>query len=282
MLERLQLQRVSHINAIMDGYADTVTHFRDRLGFQLNMEIPDSGDGTEACLMTLGPAMFEFFCPKERGERGQGRLLDRFGDHYIGVEYTVPDVAAARAYCEAHDVRIIRDPGGFFFTYPGNCLGISWELWDGNWLDPQPDLDRFEDVHPSAYWRDEHPLGVVGVARLTVAVSDLDAALGTFQAMIDAPLLGKVDRPAAAATGAQLQVGDTVFELLTPTGDGAIADYLARYGERIRSTVYRVGDLARAELHLSAQGFSLVPGDAEGTRAIPPEETKNLLFEFTE
>jgi catechol 2,3-dioxygenase-like lactoylglutathione lyase family enzyme len=277
----LELLKVSHINAITDGYADTVAHFRDRLGLQLNMEIPDRGDGVEACLLTLGGVIFEFFAPKERGERGQGRLLERFGDHYIGVEYQVPDVAAAREVCQAQGVRIINDPGPVFFTYPGSCLGISFEIWTGDWHAPQPG-SFFNDVLPEVYWRDEHPLGVTGLARISVAVEDLTAALATFQALTGAPLVNKVDRPQAGATGAQLQVGDAIFELLAPTGDGALADYLARYGERIRSTVFRVGDIARVERHLGDQGFTLIPGDAEGTLAITPEQNKHLLFEFTE
>jgi catechol 2,3-dioxygenase-like lactoylglutathione lyase family enzyme len=282
MTDHLELLRVSHLNAITDGYADTVTHFRDRLGFQLNMEIPDRGDGTEACLMTLGRVMFEFFAPKARTDRGQGRLLDRFGDHYIGIEYEVPDVEVARELCIRRGIRIINDPGHFFFTYPGACLGISLELWDRNWLDPQPEVTVFEEVHPVAYWRDEHPLGVLGLARLGIAVEDLDAAIATVQDLTGAHLVGKVDRPHAGATAAQLRVGDAVWELLAPTGDGAVADYLARYGARIRSTVYRVADLGRVERHLRAQGFSIVAGDADDTLAIVPEQNKNLLFEFTE
>jgi len=280
MPDTLELLRGSHVNASTDGYADTATHFRDRLGFQINMEIPDSGDGTDACLATLGGVMFEFFAPKERGERGQGRLLARFGDHYVGIEFQVPDVPAAREYCTTHDIRIINDLGHFFFTYPGSCLGISWEIWDETWLD-HPQTEQFTPVHPASYWL-EHPMGVTGLARVSVAVNDLDGAIATLQRLTGAPLLDKVTRPQAGATGAQLRVGDTVFEVLTPTGDGAVADYLARYGERIRSTVYRVADLGRTEAHLAAQGFTTVPGDAHDARAIPPAQNKNLLFEFTE
>ncbi len=282
MTDHLELLRVSHVNAITDGYADTVTHFRDRLGFQLNMEIPDRGDGTEACLMTLGRVMFEFFAPKERAERGQGRLLNRFGDHYIGIEYQVPDVAVAREVSAQRGVRIINDLGTFFFTHAGACIGISLELWDRNWLDPQPEITVFEDVHPDEYWRDEHPLGVLGLARLGVAVEDLDAAIATVQDLTQAELVAKVERPRAGATAAQLQVGDAVWELLAPTGDGPVADYLARYGARIRSTVYRVADLGRVERHLTGQGFSVTAGDADDALAIPPAQNKNLLFEFTE
>ena len=123
---------------------------------------------------------------------------------------------------------------------------------------------------------------MTGLARVSVAVVDLPSALETFQTLTGAPLVGKVERPRAGATGAQLQVGDAIFELLAPTGDGALADYLARDGERIRSTVFRVANLARVERHLAGQGFSLVAGDADDTLAIPPLENENLSFEFTE
>jgi catechol 2,3-dioxygenase-like lactoylglutathione lyase family enzyme len=279
-MAHLELVKVNHVNALTDGYSDTITHFRDRLGFQLNMEIPDRGDGTEACLLTLGGVMFEFFCPKERSDRGQGKLLDRFGDQYLGVEYQVPDVAAAREVCVEHDVRIINDNVHVFFTYPGSCLGISFEIWTGDWHAPQGDY--FNDVLPGEYWRDEHPLGVLGLARISVAVEDLDAALDRFQTVTGAPLIGKVDRAHAGAVGVQVQAGDAVVELLAPTGDGPVADYLARYGERIRSTVFRVADLAKVERHLAGQGITLVPGDANDARAIPTDQNKNLLFEFTE
>jgi hypothetical protein len=96
MADKWQLIHPNHINAIVDGYEATIEHFRDRVGFTLDRRIPDSGDGTDACLMTLGGVMFEFFAPKERGERGQGRLLSRYGDHYVGFEYHVPDVTSAR------------------------------------------------------------------------------------------------------------------------------------------------------------------------------------------
>jgi catechol 2,3-dioxygenase-like lactoylglutathione lyase family enzyme len=281
MAGTLELLRISHVNAIVDGYADTLAHFCDRLGFQLNMEIPDGGDGTDACLATLGGVMFELFAPKERGERGQGRLLDRFGDHYIGVEFQVPDVPAAREWCNEHDVRIINDTGRFFFTYPGACLGISWELWNGNWLDPHPENASFTSVHPASYW-EAQPLGITGLARLSVAVNELDDAIETLQRFTGAPVIDKFERPRAAAHAAHLQVGDTVMELLAPTGDGPVGRYLERYGERIRSTVFRVLDLGRTEAALADLGLSVVDSATGDAIAIAPEQNKNLRFEFTE
>src|SRR5437899_848563 len=89
--EPIKCLKINHINAIVDGYQATRAHFVDRLGFQLNMENPDMGDGTEAFLATLAGVMFELFVPKQVTERGQGRLLGLYGPHYIGVEYQVPD-----------------------------------------------------------------------------------------------------------------------------------------------------------------------------------------------
>ena len=73
--EPLKFIKLNHINAIVDGYQSAVDHFVGRVGLQLNLEIPAEGDDVDACLASLGPVMFEFFAPRRRAERGQGRLL---------------------------------------------------------------------------------------------------------------------------------------------------------------------------------------------------------------
>lgn len=273
MADKWQLVHPNHINAIVDGYEPTIEHFRDRVGLTLDHTIPDSGDGTEACLMTLGGVMFEFFAPKEKGERGQGRLLARYGDHYIGIEYHVPDVVSAREFAVEHEIRIINDLGPAFFTYPGNSFGIAFEIYDG---------DFKHLAQPEGYWETQHPLGLTGLARLTVAVESAEAAAARLNELAYVSEIGPVSRPRAAARGVQVQVGTAVWELLEPTGDGTLAEYLGRYGQRIRSTVFKAANLAQVEKHLTAQGFDLIGGDADDALAINPAQNKNLLFEFTE
>src|ERR1700722_18488356 len=126
MADKWQLIGMNHVNAIVDGSERSIEHFQ-RVGLDLTRRIPDSGDGTNAFLMTMGGCMFEFFAPTERGEKanGQGRLLEKFGDHYLGIEFQVPDVAAAREAANANNIRIINDMGGVFFTYPGSSFGIA-------------------------------------------------------------------------------------------------------------------------------------------------------------
>jgi hypothetical protein len=270
-----RLEQVNHVNAIVDGWEASMEHFRDRVGFTLNRRIPDEGhgDGTDACLMTLGGTMFEFFAPKVRGERGQGRLLEKYGDHYIGIEYGVPDVGEARRVCEQRDVRIINDQGDMFFTYPGSSFGVSFELWAGNFG---------QHAQPASYWKDEHPLALTGLARLSLAVHSVEDAVSRLQDLAGVPRISEVTRNPGAARGVSVEVGDMVWEFLEPTGDGPVADYLEKYGERIRSSVFRTTDLAKVEKHLTQQGFDLIPGDADGALAIDPSQNKNLLMEFTE
>ena len=78
------------------------------------------------------------------------------------------------------------------------------------------------------------------------------------------------------------RVGFTLDRRIPDSGDGALADYLGRYGQRIRSTVFRAASLAKVEKHLTGKGFDLIPGDADSALAINPAQNQNLLFEFTE
>ena len=280
---------LSHLNLLSDGYERTKERLVSLLGVQINLEIPARpGDDTDAFLFTLGGVITEAFCPRGVAERGQGRLLGLYGEHYLGAEMQVDDLAAAREICQRRGIRIIRDDGDVFFTHPGACCGVAWEVFGGDFHHPPAGGTEGDEgvpphwtpLKPAAWWRDEHPLGVVGLARVTVAVRNLAAATEQFRGLVAAEI---VDKPArAGADAVQLQVGDTVFELLAPTEDSSLGAFLERYGERMRTTVYRVADLGRVEAHAAALGLRLEPGDAEDAVALPPAETLNLRMEFTE
>jgi hypothetical protein len=70
---QLELLKLNHVNAIVDGYESAVDHFVGRLGFQFNLRVTAAGDDVDACLISLGPVIFELFAPRQRTERGQGR-----------------------------------------------------------------------------------------------------------------------------------------------------------------------------------------------------------------
>jgi catechol 2,3-dioxygenase-like lactoylglutathione lyase family enzyme len=289
MGDLLEFGALSHLNLLSDGYQRTKDRLIELFDVQINLEIPAvPGDDTDAFLFTLGDVITEAFCPRGIAERGQGRLLGLYGEHYLGVEFEVVDVAETRRTCERLGVRIIRDEGHVIFTHPGACCGLAWELFEGDFHRAPHGGYEGDEGSPASWiqlksptwWRDEHPLGVVGLSRVTVGVQDLDAAITQFQSVVAAEIVDRPDRP--AATAAQLLAGETVFELLAPTDEGPLSAFVERYGDRMKSAVYRVADLGRVEAHLIERGVTPEPGDAPGTLAVPRAEVMNLGFEFSE
>jgi hypothetical protein len=272
MAGRWQLLEMNHINAIVDHYAGTVAHLRDRLGFALDREMPDWDASTDACLMIFGDTMIELFAPKPGGAGLYGERLRQSGVHHNGIQYQVTDLAEARAVVADQGMRITNDLGVAFFVDDSTTFGVEWEVYD-RVMARQP---------PAGYWLDEHPMALYGCDHVTVSVHDADAATARLQTLTDATVVGPVTHALAAAQGVRLHVGSIDWEIVQPTGPGPAADQLDRAGEGIRSTVWKTSDLGKVERYLRDRGFDPVAGDAAGTLAIPPAQNKGLLFEFTE
>ena len=273
MPKTLDCLHMNHINAMVEDFDKSVDHLRDLYGAQFNLDLP--GAHWHACLITIGGVMFEVFAPSEY------LLHARFGPHYVGIEYQVPDADEARAEVLARGMRVIRELGVAIHVHPAEAYGVAWEFFGRSFHDDPPPVDYVEPLKPSEYWS-EHPLGYTGLKRYSVAVSDLEAATGFFTDFLGAKVTYEEARPAVAAKAVGFALGDTVAELISPTGSGAIERHLARYGDGIRSTVFGVRDLDRARRYFAERGVTLHPGDAPNTVAVAPEDNLGLLFEFSE
>jgi Glyoxalase/Bleomycin resistance protein/Dioxygenase superfamily len=264
---------VNHINAVVEGFDDSVAHFREVYGAQFIKDLP--GQDWHACLITIGTVIFELFVP-------HNFLLNaRFGPHYIGLEYQVADAAAARRAVETRGIRIVRDLGVALHTHPADTFGVSVEIFDRSFHDDPP-IEYLEPIKPVEYWRDEHPLGCTGLKRYSIVVSDIDAATKFLREFADATVVYEDRRPSAGARAVGMSVADTVAELLTPVEEGPIQRYLARYGDGIRATVFGVRDLQQAQSYFTARGIPIQAGDAPSTLAVAPEDNRGLRFEFSE
>lgn len=125
-----------------------------------------------------------------------------------------------------------------------------------------------------------HPLGLTGLVGYSVVVTDLDAARGFLESFLSARVVYEADRPHVGAKAVGLQVADDIVELLAPTGDGAIARHHYRCGDGIRATRIGARDLGRVRDHFAAKGIELVPGDAEASLALRPEDNLDVIIEF--
>jgi catechol 2,3-dioxygenase-like lactoylglutathione lyase family enzyme len=271
MSESISCLHMNHINAVVEG-VDDLSHFRDLYGAQYLLGLPEF----QSCLFIIGTVIFELFVP-------QDYLLNaRFGPHYVGVEYQVPDTAEARQAAQARGIRLLGDIGVAFHTHPADTFGVAVEIYHRNFHTEGIPNGYLEPIRPAGYWSDEHPLGITGLKRYSIVVSDVDAATKFFKDFMNATVLYEASRPEVGARAVGLALGDTVAELLTPTEDREIQHYLARYGDGIRSTVFAVRDLQQAKSHFTERGITLKPGDTTETLAIAPEDNCGLLFEFSE
>jgi catechol 2,3-dioxygenase-like lactoylglutathione lyase family enzyme len=178
-------------------------------------------------------------------------------------------------------MRVIRELGVAVHVHPAEAFGVAWEFFGGNFHDDPPPVQYLEPLKPPEYWR-AHPLGYTGLKRITVAVSNLEAATTFFEDVLGGAMIYETARPAVAARAVGFTLADTVAEVISPVGPGAIERYLARYGDGIRSTVFAVRDLDRARRYFAERGVIVHPGDAPDALAIAPEDNLGLLFEFSE
>jgi catechol 2,3-dioxygenase-like lactoylglutathione lyase family enzyme len=274
MPKTLDCLHMNHINAMVEDFEKSVDHFRDLYGAQFNLDLP--GDHWHACLLTIGGVMFEVFAPSEY------LLNARFGPHYVGIEYQVPDADEARTEVQARGMRVIRELGVAIHVHPAEAFGVAWEFFGRSFHDVPSPVPYVEPLKPADYWRDEHPLGCTGLKRYSVVVSNLEFATEFFEDFLGGTVIYEEARPAVAARAVGLTLADTVAELISPIGAGPIERFLARYGDGIRSTVFAVRDLDQAKRYFAERGVMLHPGDAPGSVAIAPEDNVGLLFEFSE
>ena len=165
-------------------------------------------------------------------------------------------------------------------TYPEECHGVSFEIFNGDWYsDPSP--PRFvEQLKRASYWRDEHPLGITDF-RFTIAVSELKASTEFFADFLMRLFRTRRIDQECCKRRSVLSVANMAVELLAPTGEGTLQEFLRRYGERIRSLVFDVADLGTVKEHFSSKGVTLITGDAPGSLAVPPGKNFGVLYQFT-
>jgi catechol 2,3-dioxygenase-like lactoylglutathione lyase family enzyme len=264
---------MNHLNVVVEDFDASVARFGELLGARFNADIPRPE--WHAGLINVAGVLFEVFSPNEF------LLNARYGPHYVGIEYQIPDVSDARRVVQEKGIRIVRDIGAAFHTHPVDTFGIGLEFFDRS-FHAQENPTWLEPFKPLEYWRDEHPLGCIGLKRYSVAVGDLTNATTFFRDFLGASPLYELDRPPAAATAVGLALADSVVEILTPAGSGRLQSHLGRYGDGIRSVVFQVEDLEKARQYFAGRGVAVKAGDAEDSFGIAPEDARGVLFEFSE
>jgi methylmalonyl-CoA epimerase len=102
-------------------------------------------------------------------------------------------------------------------------------------------------------------VGVRGIHHLGVAVHDLDEAIATYERLFEARLEHREPLREQGVEAASLLVGDSRFELVTPTGeDTPVGRFLASRGPGMHHVALQTADLAATLDALESAGAQLI------------------------
>jgi methylmalonyl-CoA/ethylmalonyl-CoA epimerase len=127
-----------------------------------------------------------------------------------------------------------------------------------------------------------------GVDHIVVAVKDLDASIGKYEAIYGAPVSDRSEAAAAGMKMAFFRFPDSYVELVSNLGDdGPIAKRLADRGEGVHLVAMKVDDLDKTLAELREKGVRLVgdPGPGTAVRGqvfVHPSETGGVLTQLVQ
>lgn len=270
MTKRIATACLNHINLVVEGAEAYVTHVEKAFDAEFARDLPAAA--FHAGLFAFGGGLFEFFAP-------EAYILNaRYGPFHLGVEYQA-DMALVREVLDEKNIRIIRDIGAAVHTHPQDTLGVSFEFYGENFKGREwPELKR--EVSPVSYWRDQHPMGMSGLAGYSMVVEDLEQAVGWLRDFLSCEIVGTRDRPSLNARMTTLALSDSRIEVLAPLGDGEVKRFLSRNGQGMRSTVFSIIDSERAAAFLTDRKLKFSRDADDGRLTVLPETNAGLIFEF--
>lgn len=127
-----------------------------------------------------------------------------------------------------------------------------------------------------------------GVDHVVIAVKDIEAAVGRYEAIYGNEVSDRSVSEAAGMTMAFFRFGDSYIELVSATGDtGPIAKRLAEQGEGVHLVAMKVDDIDKTLEDLRAKGIRLVgdPGagnPVKGQVFIHPSVTGGVLTQLVQ
>jgi catechol 2,3-dioxygenase-like lactoylglutathione lyase family enzyme len=134
----------------------------------------------------------------------------------------------------------------------------------------------------SAYWRDQHPLGIERASHITIVVRDLPAAKRLYVDVLNGKLMQETET-AGRKRSAFVAVGeDSVVELAQPLAtDSAEARDMEQNGEGIHALTFKTRDLNRASEFLRSRGLR-PQTDGAGSLSLSADQAFGMVIGFTD
>jgi catechol 2,3-dioxygenase-like lactoylglutathione lyase family enzyme len=199
---------------------------------------------------------------------------------WIGVALRARDLVGAAEWFAGKGFRPRYDPGmesHYFMISPREALGVRIEIMQGD----LPNDPRVRPGWTPQPWREDHPLGLMGLQCIGVSTASLEEARTLFTDRLDCPELWRRRLEPEAALCAAFLVGDTVIEAMQPETQGSpLAAHLDDV-KGIYSLTFQVRSAAAAAAYLAGRGLELV-GDPETRFAIRLDQAFDRRLIFTD
>jgi catechol 2,3-dioxygenase-like lactoylglutathione lyase family enzyme len=285
--------------APLDAWYDEV--FMPRRGF-MDANYYE-GEQRDASLVTIADAVVEVLAPARFAEGWDlmpiGRFFTRFGRHWHSIAWYVEDVGESWEHLRSHGLRVIL-PGGTagddvrpngstpIFTHPKETVTQLQFMCRR----PARSAEEFairSDIDPrylpgwcSRWWADHHPLGVEGLAYLTLTTNDPTQARSVYVDLLGGQVVGEQTSPLTATEDVFVKVGtQTVIQISCPHDKPSLARAdLDANGNMLHAVAFQVRDLDAAERHLRDKGVDVVGRD-EHTILADPAVTFGAPLRFT-
>lgn len=238
---------------------------------------------SDLCIETMAPKM-----PADP-TKPVGKFYTKFGRHLHSVGYKVEDLAGLGNHLIEHGVYIGAPGGGklghiepemiYFYPSPRDMNGLMVELCKVD----MPNDPRLLDTWSSQVkmWEIGHPLGIQGLAYVTLGVRDLDAATETYvQKMQAIPVADDVE-DVGQFRYQMVQLGDCLLQLAQPLADQSpLGEHVARWGNMIYGITLKVRDLDSAAAWLEKKNVR-ASRLRDGLLAANPADCHGAPYFFT-
>jgi len=129
-------KRLDHVSiGVLDMQAAQKL-FCDLLGGELLKDAGDSEDeGFRWITFMLGGKKVELVSPHQPGEGGVVRYLEKNGEGFHHLSFSVPDLEEAKKFCESNQLRVLgysQEPSSFrhFYMHPKDTFGALIQVFE--------------------------------------------------------------------------------------------------------------------------------------------------------
>lgn len=124
---------------------------------------------------------------------------------------------------------------------------------------------------------------ITGIDHVAVLVEDIEAALPYYIDELGFSVIADDRVDAVKARLVMLELGDGRLQLVTPTGDGPIAEHLRNHGEGLHHIALRTGQIEAVIDQLSPDAaVRVIRGGQQRLGGFLPYRPNNVLLEVIE